>query len=128
MNTVPVTIRYKDTTLNTTFGHETEAHADDVILEEIFAQWNSGSGQECSRFTRDRNIRSLSVGDYVCVEGRWYLCASFGWDIVSEEDVNKWFLAMTAQRRLRQPGRNIAEERQLLWVDARRVEDALEKA
>lgn len=128
MNSVPVTIRYKDNTLNTTFGHETESNDAHVILEEIFAQWNSGSGQECERFTRDRNTRSLSVGDYVMVNGQWYLCAPFGWNEVSGDEVSKWFDAMSARRALRVSGRNFAEERQLLWMDARYVESMFEKA
>jgi hypothetical protein len=76
-------------------------------------------------FTSDRTTRSLSVGDFVKLDDKWYRCASFGWDEASTEDVDRWFDAMDERRRLRQPGRDWMEERQLLWSDKRRVEDML---
>ena len=58
------------------------------ILERVFAQWNHGSGLESELFIKS-NKRSLSVNDIVCVNGRYYQCASFGWNEVTAEYVNK---------------------------------------
>ena len=58
------------------------------ILEMVFAQWNHGSGLESELFIKS-NKRSLSVNDIVCVNGRYYQCASFGWNEVTAEYVNK---------------------------------------
>jgi hypothetical protein len=48
------------------------------ILEIVFAQWNHGSGQECDKFVKGK-YRSLSVNDFVRVNGEWFQCASVGW-------------------------------------------------
>ena len=58
------------------------------LLEMVFDQWNHGSSNECELF-RNSNIRSLSVNDIVCVNGTYYQCASFGWNEVTSDYVNK---------------------------------------
>lgn len=58
------------------------------ILERVFAEWNHGSGVECELFIRSQR-RSLSVNDVVCVNGKYFQCASFGWNEVSPEYVNE---------------------------------------
>jgi hypothetical protein len=58
------------------------------ILEMVFDQWNEGSNRECELF-RNSKIRSLGVNDIVCVNGTYYQCASFGWNEVTPEYVNK---------------------------------------
>ena len=58
------------------------------ILERVFAQWNHGSGCECEQFINSKK-RSLSVNDIVCVNGRYWQCASFGWNEVTAEYVNQ---------------------------------------
>jgi hypothetical protein len=57
------------------------------LLEQIFAEFNCGSGQECSEFI-DARVRSLSVNDFVGIEGNWYQCRSVGWESVTREFVN----------------------------------------
>ena len=52
------------------------------LLEQIFAWFNAGSGNECDEFKRSR-MRSLSVNDFVRVNDEWYQCASYGWVPVS---------------------------------------------
>lgn len=56
------------------------------VAEQIFAEWNSGSGQESEKFL-SMNCRSLSVGDVlVFPEAETSLaCASFGWDVVTPD-------------------------------------------
>lgn len=56
------------------------------FLEQIFAEFNAGSGQECSEFL-DAHIRSLSVNDFVKIEENWYQCKSIGWYPVTREFV-----------------------------------------
>jgi len=56
-------------------------------LERVFAEWNDGSGMECEMFVKS-NKRSLSVNDIVCVNGKYFQCASVGWYEVSSEYVN----------------------------------------
>jgi hypothetical protein len=61
---------------------------DEEILEMIFAQFNAGSGEECEEFLR-RKLRSLSVNDFVSINGRWYQCMSMGWKKRNEAFVDK---------------------------------------
>lgn len=58
------------------------------LLEMVFDQWNSGSPNECELF-RNSNIRSLSVGDVVCINGRYHMCKSLGWKEITPEEVNE---------------------------------------
>ena len=58
------------------------------ILEMTFAQWNHGSGCESELFVKSKK-RSMSVNDIVCVNGRYWQCASFGWNEVTAEYVNE---------------------------------------
>ncbi len=58
------------------------------ILEMVFAQWNHGSGCECELFVKSQK-RSLCVNDIVCVNGRYWQCASFGWNEVTPAYVNE---------------------------------------
>jgi len=58
------------------------------VLEMIFAQWNHGSGCESELFVNSKK-RSLSVNDVVCVNGRYWQCASFGWNEVTTDYVNQ---------------------------------------
>ena len=58
------------------------------ILERVFAEWNHGSGMESELFIRSKK-RSLSVNDVVCVNGKYYLCESFGWNEVTPQFVNE---------------------------------------
>lgn len=50
------------------------------ILSAVYEDWNNGSGRECTLFKK-LEVRSLSVGDYVCVRGVWHECLSVGWRI-----------------------------------------------
>ena len=58
------------------------------ILEMVFAQWNHGSGLESELFINSKK-RSMSVNDIVCVNGRYWQCASFGWNEVTTDYVNE---------------------------------------
>ncbi len=69
------------------FVMETDMVVSD-ILERVFAEWNHGSGMESELFIRS-NKRSLSVNDIVGVNGKYYLCESFGWKEVTAEYVNE---------------------------------------
>lgn len=53
----------------------------DTTLEDVFAMFNHGSGRECPGFVRS-GIRSLSVGDFVQIDGNWWQCKSIGWEMV----------------------------------------------
>lgn len=50
----------------------------DSDLNDVFARWNRGSGREADIFLK-QEIRSLSVGDIVEVDGTKHLCSSIGW-------------------------------------------------
>lgn len=64
---------------HTTFGLEVNADAsDEQIADAIFSGFNNGSGREWNLF-RFAHIRSMSVGDMVAVDGRWYECYCIGW-------------------------------------------------
>lgn len=57
------------------------------VLEMMFAWFNRGSGQECVQFLESR-CRSLSVNDFVKMNGQWYQCVDCGWTEVSEQFVD----------------------------------------
>ena len=59
------------------------------ILEEVFRQFNRVDGTEfISRY--DLQIRSLSVGDVVYIDGRAFICDMFGWAEVSGDFLDRW--------------------------------------
>jgi len=57
------------------------------ILEVVFGMFNHGSNSESELFLNSK-CRSLSVNDVVAVNGKYYLCESFGWKQVTAEFVN----------------------------------------
>ena len=59
-----------------------------VALEQIYAGFNAGSGEESPVFLNGK-MRSMSVGDFVEIEGQWYQCADAGWRKVTESKVNE---------------------------------------
>lgn len=48
------------------------------ILEKVFGWCNHGSCSEHPQFLAWKH-RSLSVNDFVCVDGFWWQCKSIGW-------------------------------------------------
>ena len=56
------------------------------VLESTFGCFNAGSGRESHTFVRAK-VRSMSVGDFVCIEAQWYKCMPVGWGKVSWGDV-----------------------------------------
>ena len=77
-----------------TATYNVESNAPDLeLLEEVFANWNAGSGCEIERFLKAK-VRSLSVNDIVKIdnpvrmEGKYYLCESLGWTEVTKEFVS----------------------------------------
>lgn len=75
--------------MSVVYSHETSFDDIDAILESVFGGWNAGSGQECDEFLKSRT-RSLSVGDFVGLNGKFYQCESFGWNEVPRATVNIW--------------------------------------
>tara|TARA_Y100001938_G_C7928396_1_gene348081 strand:+ start:447 stop:758 length:312 start_codon:yes stop_codon:yes gene_type:complete len=55
-------------------------------LEDIFVQFNHGSGKECEDFV-DQRMRSLSVGDFVQLDSQWWECRPIGWEMVKSNYV-----------------------------------------
>ena len=68
------------------FVHESDDTVEN-ILEIAFGMFNHGSGSESELFLKS-NYRSLSVNDIVGINGKYYLCLSFGWKEVTAEFVN----------------------------------------
>jgi len=94
-------------------GHK---YTDPDILDAVWEDWNNGSGRECTLFKK-LEVRSMMVGDYVCVNGVWHECLPIGWRInvpweevlgkverkdfsdVSEDDVKKALINKLEQDR-----------------------------
>ena len=57
------------------------------ILEVVFGMFNHGSNSESELFLNSK-CRSLSVNDIVLLNGKYYLCESFGWKEVTAEFMN----------------------------------------
>lgn len=55
------------------------ADVEETDLENIWRQWNRGSGYESEEFLW-QNTRSMSVGDVVEQDDDYYMAASFGWN------------------------------------------------
>lgn len=73
-----------------TYGKEiAEDASTENILENAFAAWNCGSGDECEQFISSRK-RSLSVGDFVGVNGQYFRCDSYGWTPVTYDHIEKF--------------------------------------
>ena len=121
-----IKIRYNDDTFNTSFTRSDEngPFQAEEVLEHIFAEWNNGSGRECGNFL-SKGIRSLSVGDYVCVDGLWFRCESVGWNAQTHEEVNKWFDTLATVRSQRPTSPTINEEIAARWRDRRKTEELL---
>jgi len=85
MKETPIVIDYPgDKRLFVFLKHQSEKVED--ILEEVFEQFNAGSGRECQEF-HNTHMRSLSVGDFVNIEGQWWECAACGWKKVEADHV-----------------------------------------
>lgn len=121
-----IKIRYNDDTLNTEFTR-VRNHAPipaSEVLEHIFGEWNNGSGKECSRFLQ-AGVRSLSVGDYVAVDGLWYRCEGIGWAEKTKDKVDKWFNTLAEVRVQRSVGMTERDEIIAKWRDRRKTEEIL---
>jgi len=68
------------------FVHNSDDSVDN-ILEIVFGMFNHGSNSESELFLNSK-CRSLSVNDIVLLNGKYYLCESFGWKEVTAEYVN----------------------------------------
>ncbi|MFC5133748.1 MULTISPECIES: hypothetical protein [Haloferacaceae] len=73
----PKTLSY--TEFDQLYDPVAEVEADD--LNEIYREWNRGSGYETEKFL-SQQVRSMSVGDIVERDHDHYMCASIGWDEV----------------------------------------------
>jgi len=47
--------------------------------ENVWRAFNRGSGREADEFL-DKEIRSMSIGDIVEIDGEYYMAAAFGFD------------------------------------------------
>jgi hypothetical protein len=56
----------------------TIAREEDYTLENVFDEFNFGSGREATEFV-DSKMRSLSVGDLVMIDGGIHRCEPVGW-------------------------------------------------
>lgn len=96
-------------------------YTDHDILDAVWADWNNGSGRECTLFKK-LEVRSMMVGDYVSilrptVASIWHECLAIGWRInvpwgevlgdkpkkdlsdVSKEEVEKALICMMENER-----------------------------
>ena len=60
------------------------------VLEQVWCEWNRGSGKESQRFLNTQT-RNLSVGDVVSIQeggaggpSKHYVCEAVGWDELAE--------------------------------------------
>ena len=120
-----IKIKYSDDTFKTEYNNvETKPKAVSEVLEIVFANWNNGSGSECPEFLASE-VRSLSVGDYVSVDGQWHRCEGIGWSEVSEDHVATWFCTLAEVRGKRVTGTTKEQEIMARWRDRRRTEELL---
>jgi len=72
------------------FLDEPEKLDNNDVLEQIWCEWNRGSGKESQRFLNTQT-RNLSVGDVVSIQeggpggpSKHYVCEGVGWDELAE--------------------------------------------
>lgn len=125
-NNNKISIWYSDDTVSINYSVLSAEKPDAQILEEVFAQWNSGSGRECKYFL-SRKCRSLSVGDFVSVNDTWYRCDAVGWKKVSLARVNEWFNTFDRFMKAMNPEYSSTSEPDPLvrWTARRQASDAL---
>lgn len=58
------------------------------VLEMLFVGFGNAPHYEMDVW-KEAKIRSMSVGDFVCLDGRWYQCASCDWIQVPETKVSR---------------------------------------
>ena len=80
-----VTVNYP-ASLAITFNVESP-YNEDGVLEQVFGWFNHGSGMERDDFQK-HGCRSLSVHDFVRVNGQWYQVRGVGWHKVTDEYVD----------------------------------------
>ena len=68
----------EDWRFNYSTGDAWHEYTTDDILGMVWEQWNAGSGHESEQFL-NLKVRSMMVGDYVCVGAVWYEVLSVGW-------------------------------------------------
>ena len=64
----------------------TEAEPPEVTLERVFAGFNAGSRQEVPEFGIAR-VRSLSVDDFVLLNGKAWKCEGAGWSVIALDQI-----------------------------------------
>lgn len=116
-----IAITYADDTFNKVFAQDL---ADNPLeaLEQIFAQWNNGSNQECPAFINAK-CRSLSVGDFVGIDGNWYRCAGIGWTSVPADVVANWLDALAEELSKQPLARTFVEAKLQKFKAARVIKD-----
>lgn len=82
------------------------------ILEQVFEAWNNGSGHECIQFINSRK-RSMSVGDFVGVNGNYYKCDAYGWTGVNWNQIVDFEAKVTAHDDYKHHGAWFAVQRLL---------------
>ena len=61
-------------------------------LDHVYHNWQNGVPGSTEEGAKRRD-RSMSVGDVVMVEGRWFICDFIGWQEVPLEWALKWLVA-----------------------------------
>ena len=56
------------------------------MLALVFNWFNVGSGQEHEMFLKT-TMRSLSIHDFVCLNGQWFQCRTDGWATVTMQEI-----------------------------------------
>ena len=65
---------------STSSGKQWDGHVPTMNLEQIFRWFNRVDESDAERLSRyGYDLPSLSAGDFVGVDGVFYLCASIGW-------------------------------------------------
>lgn len=68
---------------------EIEGSTREEILENAFAAFNHGSGQEHETLNGRPGCRSMCTRDFVKLDDVWFQCESIGWKEVTEDYVKE---------------------------------------
>lgn len=89
------------------------------LLEQIYAWFNHGSGREADIFLNSK-MRSLSVFDFVRLDGVWFQCRGTGWDAVTDEYVDEIEKAVVNHPKFKLHG-GFSALNEVMWEKFKRI-------
>jgi hypothetical protein len=97
---------------------------DEPQAQTLFDEWNHGSGRESTEFL-EAEVRSLSVGDFVGINGTYWQVLPSGFEMVKLKYVNRILKEVRTNLLEKDPfGSRVS--RKSLWAASREYRDSVQ--